>query len=196
MATPLLKHTVCTNVKMLPFFCFPLRYSLFCCRSESPSQVFMIVINMLYAEMKDLPKEQIENMMSNYVLSYDNMCHLDNLRVAKEVLPLPAPFDTVWQRINKVIDRLHLGNHKDRRCHQKYNPDDVLPEGSNTMASEQLFSWLSRFKKIVNSMTQTHHLFFLHRMCKRRNAYTAACRKKGQEPLLPGINQVLAQKYQ
>ena len=81
-----------------------------------------------------------------------------------------------------------MKNHKDKACTKKYNPDKVLPDGYNTMAAEQLFAWMSRFKKIVNSMTQTHHMFFLHRMCVRRNRYTALCRRRGIEPVLPGIN--------
>ena len=82
------------------------------------------------------------------------------LRAAKEDLPLPDPYKDMWKSIKKVIDRLHIVNHKDKKCRRDYNPDKILPKEYNTMASEQLFSWLSRFKKIINSMSQIHHLFF------------------------------------
>ena len=53
------------------------------------------------------------------------------------------------------------------------------------MAAEQTFVWLSRFKKILCAMPKVHHLFYLHRMVKHRNAYTTACYKYGKKPLLP-----------
>ncbi len=164
---------------------------LFNFRSESPSQAFMITVNLIYQELKDLPEDQVESRLQDYVLAYDNMCGLDRLKAAKEDLPLPPPFDKLWQRITKIIDRLHIRNHKDEMCHRLYNPDSVLDEKKNTMAGEQAFSWLSKFKKMINSMSQTHHLFFLHRMIKRRNAYIARCRQRNTTPVYPGINKPL-----
>lgn len=148
----------------------------------------MQVVRLMYLELKDVPEEDLGEAIKNYVLCYDNMCQLDSLKASKEDLPLPPPFHSMWKSITKVIDRLHLQNHKNPKCKKHYNPDDVLPPGYNTMVAEQTFSWFSRFKKIANSMSQTHHLFFIHRNIKRRNSYTAKCRKKGKEPLLPGIN--------
>ena len=55
--------------------------------------------------------------------------------------------------------------------------------------------WLSRFKKIVNSMSQTHHLFYVHRMAQRRNKYTGRCRQRGVNTLLPGINHKLEHSH-
>ncbi|WAR06262.1 hypothetical protein MAR_021631 [Mya arenaria] len=127
--------------------------------AESPSQVFMQTIKVIYEDVRHVPHEHLDSHLETYFLVYDNMCHLDSLRGSK------------------VIDRLHLSNHKNKKCHTKYNPD-VLPAGYNTQAAEQTFSWLGRFKKVVNSMTQMHHLFYLHRMIKRRNSYTEICRKK------------------
>ena len=118
-------------------------------------------------------------------------CNLDKLKAANAELPLPGNLKDMWQRIRKIIDRLHIKNHRNKCCQLKYNPENVLKaeeKGMNTMAAEQLFSWMSRFKKIVNSMTQTHHLFYLHRMCQRRNRYTAMCRQRGVEPVHPGVN--------
>ncbi len=148
---------------------------------------------MIYQELKDIPEADLNAVMEKYVLVYDNMCHLDALAASKRDLPLPGKFRLLWKRIQKVIDRLHLRNHKDTRCHEAYNPDKVLSDENNTMAGEQTFAWLSRFKKVVNSMSQTHHLFFLHRMVKRRNKYTATCRRRNVEPVLPGVNPVLGQ---
>ena len=148
----------------------------------------MLVLQLMVNEFKHIPESKLEDAMTKYVLSYDNMCHLNSLKAAKADLPLPSPYNVMWKKIHKVIDRLHLPNHKDQSCQQNYNPDNILPDGYNTIASEQLLAWMGRFKKIVNSMTQTHHLFYLHRMCKRRNAYTARCRRIGREPVIPGIN--------
>ena len=84
------------------------------------------------------------------------MCHLDGLKAARNLLPWPSPWDKAWQSIRKVIDSLHIRNHKDKLCQQKYNPatlKEELPEG-NTMAAEQTFVWLSRFKKILCAIAQ------------------------------------------
>lgn len=157
-------------------------------RSESPSQAFMLIVQMMYSELKELTEEEQRRRLQDYTLCYDNICNVDALGAAKEDLPLPGPLSDMWKTVKKVIDRLHIRNHKDQKCHELYHPDDNLPASYNTMAGEQTFAWMSRFKKIVNSMTQTHHLFFLHRMCVRRNKYTSSCFKEGREPVLPGVN--------
>ena len=41
------------------------------------------------------------------------MCHLNGLRVAQEPLPLPGDLKYMWADVTKVIDELHLKNHKD-----------------------------------------------------------------------------------
>jgi len=115
------------------------------------------------------------------------MCHLNGLKAAQNLLPWLAPWDRAWMSVKKIIDSLHIRNHKDQSCREKYNPalrKDELPEG-NTMAAEQTFVWLSRYKKIVCAMPKVHHLFYLHRMVKRRNNYTVTCYKNGKKPLLP-----------
>ena len=68
-----------------------------------------------------------------------------------------------------------------------YNPDKmkaVIPHG-NTMTAEETFSWMSRYKKILNSMKKTHFHFVLHRLIKDRNRYTVGCYKEGRKPVLP-----------
>lgn len=148
--------------------------------------MFVQTIKVIYEEMKHVNEEDLEERLKQYFLAYDNMCHLDGLRAAAEDLPLPEPYKNMWKIIKKIIDRLHLKNHVNPQCKVKYSPEQ-LPAGYNTQAAEQTFSWLSRFKKIVNSMTQTHHLFYVHRMIKRRNRYTSMCRKSGKEPVLPNL---------
>jgi len=152
-------------------------------KSESPSQVFIIVISWLFTILKAMNPLH----WSNVYLAYDNMCHLDGLKAARKPLPFSSPWDKAWMSINKIIDKLHIRNHKDTSCKEKYNPSSLkeeIPEG-NTMAAEQTFVWLSRFKKIVCAMPKVHHLFYLHRMVKRRNKYTVNCYKSGKKPLLP-----------
>ena len=115
------------------------------------------------------------------------MCHVDGMKVAQKPLPFSAPYDNMWSAINKIIDSLHVKNHKDSDCKTKYNPAKLKEEfpDMNTMAAEQTFVWLSRFKKILCSMPKVHHLFFLHRIVLHRNRYTVACYKRGLKPVLP-----------
>jgi len=173
---------LCSSVQKVVFHCGNLS-PLFLSRSESPSQVFIIVISWLFTILKAMNPLH----WSNVYLAYDNMCHLDGLKAARKPLPFSSPWDKAWMSINKIIDKLHIRNHKDTSCKEKYNPSSLkeeIPEG-NTMAAEQTFVWLSRFKKIVCAMPKVHHLFYLHRMVKRRNKYTVNCYKSGKKPLLP-----------
>lgn len=115
------------------------------------------------------------------------MCHLDGLKASQRSLPFPKPWDGMWQAIGKVLDRFHYGNHTDSACKEKYHPDKILLEDDNSEVAEQTFVWAGRYKKIVCAMPKVHHLFYLHRMIKRRNAYTARCYKSKQKPLLPKV---------
>ena len=112
--------------------------------------------------------EELLQTMEETILAYDNMCHLDSLRISRKDLPLPFPFKKMWQKVGKVIDRLHLQNHKDPLCKVKYNPDNSLPEGFNTMAAEPVNVWVSRLKRIMVSMPYMHHMFFFHQMVKKK----------------------------
>ena len=60
----------------------------------------------------------------------------------------------MWLDVKKIIDTLHIQNHKDKRCRE---PEAVKLENSNTntMCSEQTFAWLSRYERILNGMTCT-----------------------------------------
>lgn len=93
-------------------------------RSESPTQAFMITVVWLFNKFMALKAsgksdEELLQAMEETVLAYDNMCHLDSLRISRKDLPLPAPFNKMWQKVGKVIDRLHLQNHKDPLCKVK-----------------------------------------------------------------------------
>ena len=123
------------------------------------------------------------------MLAYDNMCHLDGLKAAQEDLPLPPPFHTMWKKVDKIIDSLHIRNHIDPKCQEIYHPKRVKEKNPhfNLMCAEQTFAWLSRYKRICSAMNKTHQCFFLHRMVKRRNAYTELCVHEGRSPLLPGV---------
>ena len=129
--------------------------------------------------------EDIREAISSICLAYDNMCHMDSLKISKANLPLPEPFNESWKLIGKVIDRLHLRNHVDPRCKQMYNADDRVPKGFNTMACEQTFIWASRFKKVMCARPHIHQFFFLHRLVKYRNKYTEKCHKLRKTPVLP-----------
>ena len=117
------------------------------------------------------------------------MCNVDRMTVAKQPLPIRPPYDKLWLQVNKVIDKLHLKNHKNPRCKELYNPESVKEKCPklNTPVAEQTFIWASRFKKILGAMPKSHFLFFYHRMVVRRNRYTEKCYKNNMQPLLPKL---------
>ena len=85
-----------------------------CNRSEGPAQVFLILLVWMMSAMQEMTRKDRQKIY----LVYDNMCHLDNLKVAKKPLPLPGDLQFIWLDIKKIIDSLHLRNHKDSRCHE------------------------------------------------------------------------------
>ena len=123
--------------------------------------------------------------MSNTILAYDNMCHVDGMKVACKDLPFLSPLSRVWQCIVKVIDKLHIRNHKDVKCKTIYNPEGKVPDGYNTMAAEKTFVWASRLKCILCAMPRLHHFFYILWFLKLRNFYTQRCHKSSKNPLLP-----------
>lgn len=160
-----------------------------CSRSESTGQVFMFLLSWLYFIVKEMPVSNWNKLW----LAYDNMCQLVRLKAATLELPLPVPYNQMWASVNKIIDSLHIKNHVDPACQTDLHPDNFaemyphLAHTKNTQAAEQTFVWLGRFKKIVCSMTKTHHLFYIHRMVKRRNFYNVKSYKNNKKPLLPSI---------
>ena len=91
-------------------------------RTEGPGQVFLITIQYLLQQLMDMPEEQWED----FILSLDNMCNLDKLRVAKKPLPLPKPYDKIWLKVRKIVDRLQMRNHKNPECCLKYGEVTTL----------------------------------------------------------------------
>ena len=95
-------------LKVIPFsvllFCACYKYPqlnhnhFFLSRSESPSQVFVIVVELLYEVLQHLPEDKWEQL----VIAYDNMCHLNSLRAAQSPLLLPPPYDQMWIRVTKI----------------------------------------------------------------------------------------------
>ena len=134
---------------------------------------------------RGLPSQEVEEKMTKTILAYDNMCHVDALKVAAKDLPFPPPLHKAWASIVKVIDKLHIRNHKDVKCKTTYNPEGKVPDGFNSMAAEQTFVWGSRFKRIMCAMPRLHQFFYLHRAVKRRNRYTQHCHNLSKVPLLP-----------
>ena len=79
----------------------------FCCyRSESPTQVFIILLHWLFENLSSIPEDQ----WSEVIIAYDNMCQLDSLQIAKNPLPLPSPFDKMWMAVQKVCHMLLHNN--------------------------------------------------------------------------------------
>ena len=159
-------------------------------RSESPTQAYLVLALWLYRKFQSQLEEggnneSVREAISSTCVAYDNMCHVDSLKIAKKDLPFPSPLDKSWKLVSKVIDRLHLRNHVDPRCKQLYNADDKIPSQYNTMACEQTFVWASRFKRIICAMPHLHQFFFLHRLVKYRNQYTEKCHKNCKVPVLP-----------
>lgn len=150
-------------------------------RSESPSQVFMILLKWLLTLM-----QQVE-VPPKVVVAYDNMCNLAKLKVARNPLPFPPPLDGIWHNVDKIVDSFHVKNHVSAKCREQFSPARIKAENPNynTQAGEQTFVWVGRFKHILCSMNKTHHLFYLHRMVLRRNLYSEKCYKNGRKPILP-----------
>ena len=59
----------------------------------------MVIIAWLFSTVQHIPVKEWEDI----VLSYDNMCHVNGMKVAQGHLPLPQPYDSMWLRITKVI---------------------------------------------------------------------------------------------
>lgn len=95
----------------------------------------------------------------------------------------------IWGDVQKIIDTLHIRNHRDQRCKSKYNPAELKENYPtyNTMSCEQTFVWLSRYKKVLCAMPKEHFHFYMHRMVKRRNKYIEYCYNHKKRPLLPKV---------
>lgn len=139
----------------------------------------------LYKRLEKVPEKE----WGDFILSYDNMCNVCRMIATRDPLPLPEPYNMLWKKITKVIDLLHLRNHKNPKCKRDFSPQALKEKFPrlNTPVAEQTFVWAARFKKILCAMPQLHFLFFYHRMVTRRNRYTAKCYRENREPVLPKV---------
>ena len=124
-------------------------------------------------------------------LFYDNMCNLERLKLwsANDFNRETKLGVTVFNKIKKRVDALHIANHVSDKCRNNYpvvikQYRDLFPNG-NTQAAEQTFFWLGKFKKFLNPMNKRHHHFYLHCLVKERNRYTEFCHKNNLMPRLP-----------
>ena len=68
-------------------------------KSEGPTQVALIFLNYLRLKLQGKTVEDFRK----FFFSFDNICHVDELRLLKNPLALPPPEDMLWLEINKVI---------------------------------------------------------------------------------------------
>ena len=70
------------------------------CRSEGPAQVFNFLDDNVW--MMALLQHMTREQRPKVVLSYDNMCHVDNLRIARKPLEsLPGDLKLIWLDITR-----------------------------------------------------------------------------------------------
>ena len=163
-------------------------------KSEGPTQVALLMTSFLQKYLgENIPNPED---WINFFLSYDNMCHIDELKLLNKPLALPEPYNNMWQKIQKVIDPLHIKNHTRKQCQILYNPQKVKEKykDGNMMQCKQTFAWLGRYKKILNSTPKTHFHFILHRLVVGRNRYTERCYQDGKRPLLPSAKNMKKKK--
>ena len=96
-------------------------------------------------------------MISTIFLFYDNMCNLERLKLwdcNPEDFTKEARLGfSVFNRINKGVDALHIKNHVRDVCRDEY-PQVIEKLRStfvdpNTEAAEQTFVLLGRFKRVL-----------------------------------------------
>ena len=114
-------------------------------------------------------------MLSSIFLFYDNMCNLERLKLwssDKRKLTSEARLGiSIFNRINKGVDALHIKNHVRHTCRNEYpKVIEKLREtfkNPNTEAAEQTFIWLGKYKKILNTMDKHKHHFFYTALSKK-----------------------------
>ena len=88
-------------------------------RSESPSQVSLIIIKYL-ALFIYIYKTVI---LSTFFLFYDNMCNIERLKLwtcdLENLSPEAKLGISVYQRINRGVDALHISNHVRESCKKR-----------------------------------------------------------------------------
>ena len=119
-------------------------------RSEDPTQVSLCVIKYCSLILKICGIAIVSQMF----LFYDNMCNLERLKLwsASDFNQETKLGVTVFNKIKKGVDALHIANHVRDKCRNDYpivikQYRDLFPNG-NTQAAEQTFFWLGKFKKM------------------------------------------------
>ncbi len=135
--------------------------------------MFVILFQWLLALIKGATTD---DELPSITLTYNNMCNLERLKVAK--MPLDPPFDKIWLNVTKVCSTFKTTwTHYARELYSSARLKAENPD-FNTQAGEQTFLWLCKLKHIVCAMNKTHHLFYIHRMVLLRA-------KLGRKPILP-----------
>ena len=62
--------------------------AIYAYRSEGPAQLFLLTLTWLIAAFGAKKRDEWKEV----TVAYDNMCHLDNLKIAKKELPLPGSY--------------------------------------------------------------------------------------------------------
>ena len=126
-------------------------------RSESPSQVFFILQWLLSMINPLNPKSK-----PNVTLAYDNICNLDQMKVAKHPLASPKLLDIVWMDVTKIIDVFHFSITCQRNA-KKIQPRESekrKPIIQYKLVNKHLFG-LERLN--TSYVLYKTHLFYLHR---------------------------------
>ena len=141
-------------------------------RSESPSQVFFIILTWLIALLNSAAIKP-EGLQAMY-LAYDNLCRL---KVSRKSLPLTPPLNRAWLHIKKIIDIFHLHSHpKDWRR--------TTPMLTSKLVSKCSFGWLiSRTLSVQWIRLTTYSICIV--WCEGETVYTAKCYANGRKPVLP-----------
>jgi len=118
------------------------------------------------------------------------MCSLDRLCAARKELLFPEPYNLMWLKVQNILHRLHMRNHKDPLCRIKYRSNYLKEKYPhlNTPVAEQTFIWAGRFKKIMYAMAKRRFLFFYCIMVIRRNRYIAVCYQENRVPEVLAIH--------
>ena len=72
------------------------------------------------------------------------------------------PSDHVLNSKEYVIDKFHFYNHHETYCKDNCDPNDKETKGVNTVISEQINFWISRYKHIVKHMNCDRFYWFIY----------------------------------
>lgn len=123
----------------------------------------------VYGALHTFLQENKEEMANLRYILYDDGCHLKKYAL-NPTRSMCTPTSEWLASLEIVVDKLHFKGHIDTWCHQHCNPythSDL--ENVDTEVCEQIFSWLSRYARITQSMNQQHFLFYILYLCDAHN---------------------------